>query len=61
EKWAYLPYAMGEREGRFKPLSNLEARLSRPLRISVVDERDPRVRIPDEIYTDPAKTGWKND
>lgn len=61
EKWAYLPYAMSEREGRFKPLSNLEARLSRPLRISVVDERDPRVRIPDEIYTDPTKTGWKND
>lgn len=59
EKWAYLPYALGEGQDRFKPLSDLEARLSRPLRISVVDERDPRVRIPDEIYTDPTKTGWE--
>jgi hypothetical protein len=59
EKWAYLPYVLGEGPARFQPLSDLEMRLSRPLRISVVDERDPRVRIPDEIYTDPTKTGWE--
>jgi len=59
EKWAYLPYAIGEGERRFQALTDLEMRLSRPLRISVVDERDERVRTPDEIYTDPTKTGWK--
>jgi len=56
-KWAYFPHVLGEGRQAFQPITDLEMRLSRPLRISVTDERDARVRVPDEIYTDPAKTG----
>ncbi len=59
EKWAYLPFVISAGPDRFRALSDLEERLAKPLRISVVDEKDPRVRIPDEIYTDPTKTGWE--
>ena len=38
---------------------DLQERLKHPLRIQLTDERDARVRIPDEIYNDPTKTGWE--
>jgi len=61
EKWAYVPFETGGGAGggTFKQLENLAERLTRPLRILVTDEKDERVRIPDEIYTDPTKTGWE--
>lgn len=58
EKWAYLPFEM-EKDSSFEALKNLRKRLDHPLKVSVIDERDPRVEIPEEIYTDPEKTGWE--
>jgi hypothetical protein len=59
ESWAYLPFEVGPDSRPFGLVDELARRLAHPLRTTVVDERDGRVRIPDEIYTDPAKTGWE--
>lgn len=59
EKWALLPYELGSGNHQFDPVNSLQTRLKHPLRIQVRDERDARVRIPDEIYTNPKKTGWE--
>lgn len=58
EKWAWLPYKL-ESDGKFEELNDLQEQLKHPLRIQVSGERDARVRIPDEIYTDSTKTGWE--
>ncbi len=57
EKWAWLPFET--RGNNLKELNYLQAKLKHPLRIQVRDEKDARVRIPDEIYTDSTKTGWE--
>jgi len=59
EKWALLPFELGDGNRQFDEVQYLQARLKHPLRIQMRDERDVRVRIPDEIYTDPTKTGWE--
>jgi hypothetical protein len=61
EKWAYVPFELGRDPQPFRQLDDLTQRLSHPLRLTVIDERDARVRIPDEIYTDATKTGWKKE
>jgi len=58
EKWAWMPFELNSGD-EFEQLDDLQERLKHPLRIQLTDERDARVRIPDEIYTDPTKTGWE--
>lgn len=59
EKWALIPYELGPENKRFEKVNYFQKRLKHPLRIQMRDERDARVRIPDEIYTDSTKTGWE--
>ena len=59
EEWALIPYALGQEDKQFDEVNYFQTRLKHPLRIQVRDERDARVRIPDEIYTDSTKTGWE--
>jgi hypothetical protein len=59
EKWALFPFELAAGDQQFEEVTSLQTRLKHPLRIQLRDERDARVRIPDEIYTDPTKTGWE--
>ncbi len=59
EKWALIPFELGQKDKQFQKVNYFQTRLEHPLRIQLRDERDIRVRVPDEIYTDSTKTGWE--
>lgn len=62
EEWAYLPFELGKSDrSRFDALTYWQARLTNPLVVHVEAPIDPRMEIPEEIYIEPAKTGWGDD
>lgn len=59
EEWAYLPFELGKSDKeRFAVVQEWQDRLSHPLDVHLDDPSDPRMEIPEEIYIEPAKTGW---
>lgn len=62
EEWAYVPFELGKTDrNRFDTLSRWHERLAHPLVVHVEAPIDPRMEIPEEIYIEPAKTGWGDD
>ena len=62
EEWAYVPFELGKSErSRFDTVSAWHERLANPLVVHLEAPIDPRMEIPEEIYIEPAKTGWGDD
>jgi len=62
EEWGYLPFELGTTDkDRFEKLGSWQGRLAHPLDVHLEDPSDPRMEIPEEIYIEPAKTGWGED
>ena len=62
EEWAYLPFELGKTDrNRFDTLSRWHERLANPLVVHLEAPIDPRMEIPEEVYIEPAKTGWGDD
>jgi len=60
EEWAYLPFLLSEGSNNpFEKVEQWAEVLRRPLYVHVEDPTDPRMEVPEEIYLEPAKTGWE--
>ncbi len=59
EEWGYIPFELDATdEDRFKNLQRWQGPLAHPLDVQLVEQSDPHMEIPEEIYLEPEKTGW---
>jgi hypothetical protein len=60
EKWAYLVYDFDKNTSPYAAAMNWQKRLTRPLKVQLVEEVDDRVsKTLQEVFMDKGKSGWE--